>query len=588
MVLLPVDDALAELSFGGQRYGLARTRNGLVSVKLDPAPIQEGTMSVSVSKMGYRPYLGTSEVSASGPFLMCGDHLVDDEAGGNGDGQVNAGETVLLDVTLENWGNQPARAVTAILIESDPYVQIGRSSANFGSIPAKGSSVGVPPYECHISEFCPSGHQIDFTVTAQDSLGREWSSDFQVQVVTPELRFASYQILDPAPGGNGDGVAEFGEIVDLSITVCNVGLGSAIGVTAELISVDPHIRVLSASSSFGDLVSGAEGSGVPAAQIEILGSGTGLLSCSLALEMAAAGGYQGSDTLSLTIGAPGFSDDMDAGAGGWTHQAIGGDYVDDWHLSTEKSHSLWQSWKCGSMGDGPYSHYENSALISPPILLAENSTLTFWHWIEAEVYNAWAAWDGGVVEISGDDGNTWQQIAPLGGYPYVIWDTAPSAGSPMEGGTPCFSGAQGWKEERFDLSAYSGVVRIRFRFGSDQYTEKEGWYIDDVMVAGGQTSRRYVPQPRVLISQNEVTLLWAPASRQAGAMRYEIYRSDRPEELVHEENRVAVVSAPAYIDHLDMRQKTGSAFYYAVVAVAASGRRSPASPVVALFSRQLK
>jgi hypothetical protein len=42
-----------------------------------------------------------------------------------------------------------------------------------------------------------------------------------------------------------------------------------------------------------------------------------------------------------------------------------------------------------------------------------------------------------------------------------------------------------WRQATFDLSGYSGAAKIRFRFGSDQGTTAEGWYIDDVVITAG-------------------------------------------------------------------------------------------------------
>jgi hypothetical protein len=56
--------------------------------------------------------------------------------------------------------------------------------------------------------------------------------------------------------------------------------------------------------------------------------------------------------------------------------------------------------------------------------------------------------------------------------------------SPFAPDTPCFSGSHDWKQETFDLSAYTGIANIRFRFGSDGYVTEEGWYIDDVEIRG--------------------------------------------------------------------------------------------------------
>jgi hypothetical protein len=586
-MLFPVDDALTSITMDGELYGEALTIGGVVSVKMDPPPLKQGPLEIAVSKPGFRPYLGSTEVLASGPYLLYQSHYLDDSATGNGDGQANAGETIQLRTSIRNMGNEQACRVTALLATEDPYIQVARSTASFGNILPADSSFGLPPYECQISELCPSGHEIAFTLAAMDSMGRLWSSDFQIRVVSPMVRYHQHQIQDDQPGGNGNGVAEVGETVKVVVTLRNDGLGGAMGVTAVLTSVDPHIQVLSNSSVFGDLLAGAQSSGSPPYQVVIVGGSGTLLSHPLVLDMADESGYTYRDTLFLSVGTPGFSDDMESQVGDWAHVAVGEGYVDHWHLSQEKSHSGSQSWKCGDAGDGTYFHNENSALISPAILLADNSTLTFWHWMEAEVYNATRAWDAGAVEISIDEGSSWQGIAPVDGYPYTIWDTAPSAGSPFEVGTPCFSGSTDWKQEQFDLSAYSGLIHLRFRFGSDDWTEKEGWYIDDVQVSSLQVSWESVSDLQIFFSAQENLLVWSPAAHQGGSVRYEIYRSHRLTELTRPEHRLAVVSEPRYADNLRGLAKSEEGLFYSVVAVDAWGRRSPPSEVVGRWKRSV-
>ena len=587
--LVPVNDALASISMKGELCGTALTTpGGKVSVKLEPPPLAEDSLEIAVSKTGYRPYLGFAEIRAFGPYLLYQDHVLDDSAEGNGDGQASADETFQLEVIIENVGSEVARQVTAVLAVDDPYVQISCYSASFGNIPAKDSCASLIPYECHIHELCPSGHQIDFTLTAMDSLGGWWNSEFQIQVVAPEVLCYECCIQDDPPGGNGNGVAESGETLEIVVTLRNEGLGGAAGVTAMLTSIDPHIQVLSDSSSFGDLTPGSQASGSPAYQITVSGAGTDLLFCSLVLNIAAVSGYANCDTFALMVGAPGFSDDMEAGVGSWTHRVVSANYMDHWHISGEKSHGGGHSWKCGDDGNGTYSHYENGALVSPAILLASSSTLTFWHWMEAEVYDARRAWDGGVVEISTDEGAHWKQIAPVDGYLHTIYETAPSVGSPFEAGMPCFSGSWDWKQEQFDLSAYSGLVHIRFRFGSDQYTEKEGWYIDDLQVAGPGASFRFVWDLQLLCSHQQILLLWPFSARNAGRVHYEVYRALQPAEVIKAENLVAVVSEPRYVDDLRGLSKSGESLFYAVVAVDEAGRRSPSSPVVGRWVHSLE
>jgi hypothetical protein len=126
------------------------------------------------------------------------------------------------------------------------------------------------------------------------------------------------------------------------------------------------------------------------------------------------------------------------------------------------------------------------ALISPEMNVTANSTLKFWHWMEAEDHDDIPnqAWDGGLVQMS-LDGGEWFLIEPVGSYTHLIYD---NPASPFSSGTPVYSGTFGWTEAEFDLGAYSGMARFRFVFGSDGYVGGEGWYIDDVRLESEPTS----------------------------------------------------------------------------------------------------
>jgi hypothetical protein len=80
--------------------------------------------------------------------------------------------------------------------------------------------------------------------------------------------------------------------------------------------------------------------------------------------------------------------------------------------------------------------------------------------------------------ISADNG-PWELLTPEGGYPCTIISNAANA---LPGETPCYGGSFDWTEATFDLSAFSGVVQIMFRFAIDGAVTEEGWYIDDVAV----------------------------------------------------------------------------------------------------------
>jgi len=192
-----------------------------------------------------------------------------------------------------------------------------------------------------------------------------------------------------------------------------------------------------------------------------------------------------------------FADTIEGGAGPWTHGPVTGGWGDQWHVSTERNHTAGgtRSWKCGDSGTGGYAARLDAGLVTPVVELIEGSFLHYWQWIEARVNPAspTRAFDAGLVEISAD-GGPWTQIFPDSGYTHRI-QVVGSMPGPFADGTEVFSGTVDWIERRFELSAYEGPVRLRFRFGTDGGQAAEGWHIDDVMVDGFQIDVTAVEAP---------------------------------------------------------------------------------------------
>ena len=114
--------------------------------------------------------------------------------------------------------------------------------------------------------------------------------------------------------------------------------------------------------------------------------------------------------------------------------------------------------------------------------------LRFWHIAKTE-----GTWDECYVQISTDGGMTYTNL-PASAYSgnsldydtegyfhedsYAIWGTTDS--------TP--DNATWWQEEVFSLDAYKVAnVRIRFFLDSDSSANREGWFIDDIVVQEAAT-----------------------------------------------------------------------------------------------------
>lgn len=100
-----------------------------------------------------------------------------------------------------------------------------------------------------------------------------------------------------------------------------------------------------------------------------------------------------------------------------------------------------------------------------PTDLPPGSTLSFDHICITE-----AGFDYGIVELSGDDGRSWVELARYDQSAYPEW--ADNVADPGD-----------WKSASFDLSPYAyHRALLRFRLRSDPNIELDGWYVDNLRI----------------------------------------------------------------------------------------------------------
>jgi hypothetical protein len=279
--------------------------------------------------------------------------------------------------------------------------------------------------------------------------------------------------IDP----DGDSLVEAGETAHLQVVLVNRGF-DAISTMGTLSTNDPYLTITGDQATYDPVILwGAESYTQEPLVFSVGSDCPNPHVAKLKLDYTAAGGYVFADSFHVFIGdEPGFVDDIESGAGSWSSYNFTASYVNEWHLETSRRHSGATSWKAGGTGFSAYADNSDGALLTPPLLLPPHAKLSFWHWMHADEDDAsMTAWDGGIVMIMSGNG-TWTQIYPEGGYPYR------TVGSPFAPGIPCYSGSHNWSQATFDLSGYSGIVQLMFRFGTDFGGNYEGWYIDDVWV----------------------------------------------------------------------------------------------------------
>lgn len=97
---------------------------------------------------------------------------------GNNNNKLDPGETVNLNVHVNNAGSAPAYNVNAVLTSTDPYVIISTSNAAYGTI--NGNSNVQKSYVVSALPTAPGGHQASFNLTVVGDNGVSYTTPFNL------------------------------------------------------------------------------------------------------------------------------------------------------------------------------------------------------------------------------------------------------------------------------------------------------------------------------------------------------------------------------------------------------------------------
>jgi hypothetical protein len=420
--------ALCALYADGVIYGTATADPlGDAVITLANPPTEPMTLTLTVTAYNrVTVQEGVTVLPPSGPYLVFHDCSIGDVSSGDGDGVLDHGETVDLDVVLENVGIATAVRVTAALTSVDPYVQITVGTAAFEDIAPGGTASSLTPYVVEVAGDVPDGYVIPFALHITGS-GGPWEASFNLPVQAPSLTAVDCPVSDTA-GGNGSGTADSGETVQLQVLLQNSGASDASELTGTLSCSDENVVVLDPAGTC-PLVP-VQGQGLMGTfDVQILGTCPEpsmiafdlaietLLGheCDLSFELAVGGWFDDLETdRGWTVGAPG----DDASTGVWLRADPVGTTYNGAVVQTEDDHTPAPGTMCfvtGNANPGESAGTNDvddgtTTLLSPVFDLSEatSATVSYWRWYTNDAGN-YPGEDWWNVEVT-SDGSTWVSL----------------------------------------------------------------------------------------------------------------------------------------------------------------------------------
>ncbi len=305
-----------------------------------------------------------------------------------------------------------------------------------------------------------------------------YPNTYVARVAGGYAKYSAYTVQDK---GNGNGYVDAGEEADLFFTIRNIGQGTSKNVSLTLSSSDPNINVLTTQATTPqDLASGAEFLS-SAFTIRVDGSTPAGYEPELTLTVSDDGLTTDYIIDDLVIGTPEivFADSAEHGTGNW-------DTGIRWNVTTSAKTSGQYAFTDSPVGN--YHDEETNALTLKNALSLPAANSIYLRF--ATKWDIEAEWDFAKVRVS-TNGTTWTTLQGK----YTEAGSGKGEQSSSEYG---YDGRQaGWVDEQFDLTSYAEHdIFLRFELNSDQNTNGDGWYLDEIRIEA------YSDAPSALGSKN--------------------------------------------------------------------------------------
>ncbi len=247
--------AYVGISKDGVLHGAALAdQTGLAVVSLDPIQVP-GMADVVVTKQNGAPYIGTVLVNnPAGAYISLNDYTVNDPTGNN-NGLVDYGETINLDVALENLGTSDATDVSATLSTTDSHVTIVEDFDTWGTIAGGSIVTRTDAFIFDVAGHVPDQHLVSFDLDITGTGKEEWSTTFNIMLNAPVFALSS-AIVDDTQSGNGNGRLDAGETADILVPILNGGHCDAKDAVGTLASSSSDVVINSATSNIGMIHTG--------------------------------------------------------------------------------------------------------------------------------------------------------------------------------------------------------------------------------------------------------------------------------------------------------------------------------------------
>jgi hypothetical protein len=218
-------------------YNTFSDQNG--NVTLDLNYDYGGEVNITVTKQNFIPFIGSFEISTMGKLVNVDPTQevdVDDGAGGNG--ILNPGETVDIQIPIKNFGLLGVSGLQATLESTSPFVILTDDNSYYGNLNSGSFSFG-DPYSLYLDPSAIDREDLGLRIHIMDDSGEEWIGS------VPLLVQGGYLVV------SNDAFIEKNQTIDIPVSIQNNGSIPVENVIAELSYSGDLIEILDGDGSWG-------------------------------------------------------------------------------------------------------------------------------------------------------------------------------------------------------------------------------------------------------------------------------------------------------------------------------------------------
>ncbi len=245
-------EARVTLSANGTVYGFAiadAAGNAVITFANPPAEPMD--LSLVITAYNRVTHMGTIQVlPANGPYILVEGITVTD----TNNNLPEYGETITLNVSMDNVGSDIAQGVTVYVSSPDPYLTILTPNEAIADIAAHTSGSTVTGLSVQISNSVPDQHVAPIHVMVNLANDEVFEYNGSITLNAPAFGWGAYQVSDA--NGNNNGRIDAGETFQLIIPINNTGHAQVSDIMGAMIINDVAHVSEAVQTSFAALPAG--------------------------------------------------------------------------------------------------------------------------------------------------------------------------------------------------------------------------------------------------------------------------------------------------------------------------------------------